>query len=78
MDDYGDVVVYRSADGTVRIDRADPVVGISAELLAEADPTLMGVDAGGNLVLPGGYVYRPVRFAQAGVRVLICELVSGP
>lgn len=78
MDEYGDVVVHRSADGTVRIDRADPVVGISAELLAQADPALMGVDADGNLVLPGGYVYRPVRFARSGARVLICELMRAP
>jgi hypothetical protein len=84
MDDYGDAVVTRHDDGRLTVDRADPVIGVSLELLATAGNLLL-VDDDGCILLAGDsqYRYRPVRFAGLTVdssgpcRVLVCERVVG-
>lgn len=79
--DYGDAVVTRQADGTLRVDRADPVVGISIELLAQSDGAAMSIDSDGYVWLAGdpAYRYRPVRFAPGlggTPRIVVCERVT--
>jgi len=84
MADYGDAVLQRHADGRVTVERADDVIGISADLLAElrngADPAAVGVTTDGHLALGSdrSAVYRPVRFVLEGHQhvVLVCERVT--
>lgn len=93
MSDYGSAELREvpNDDGTKRIEvvSADPVIGISVELLADALGWGLWVGGDGLLWLAGDprYRYRPVRFeahvegltpdqAVEGARVLICERVS--
>lgn len=84
---YGDATITTAygADGKIEryvVERADPVIGMSLELLAQAGWTLP-VDESGCILLAGDprYRYRPVRFAgttidsQGPVAVLVCERV---
>lgn len=93
MGDYGtaEFRAHYGDDGKVErveVVHADPVIGISLELLAQSTGSRQGlwVDADGMLWLAGDprYRYRPVRFeclvdglqpgqAVEGTRVLICE-----
>lgn len=80
MADYGDATITRHDDGRLTVGRADPVIGISLELLAQAGERLP-VDASGCILLASDprYRYRPVRFAglladaSGPCRVLVCE-----
>ena len=79
---YGDMVVERRPDGSVVVVRADQTVGISVQVLAEADPGVVTVDPAGNLVFAQQVAYRPVgfggdRIVDAGgpMLVLVCEKV---
>lgn len=88
-DGYGDAEVRRLDDGNLVVARADDVIGISVELLAEALGVGLWVDGEGLLWLAGDpkYKYRPVRFADTfthgltadsaveGARVVVCERV---
>lgn len=87
-DGYGDAEIRQLDDGTLEIVRADDVIGISVELLAEALGSGLWVDGDGLLWLAGDptYKYRPVRFATfargltadsavEGTRVIVCERV---
>lgn len=79
MADYGDAILKRHDDGRITIERADPVIGITIELLADADPALLRVTSEGHLSMgsDGLTLYRPVRFDPAhGTHVVICERVS--
>lgn len=91
MSDYGDATITRAADGSLVVERADDVIGISVELLAQAVGWGLHVGGDGLLWLAGdpSYRYRPVRFvaqvaglepgqAAEGVRVLVCERVTRP
>jgi hypothetical protein len=83
MSEYGDAEIVRAEDGRIEVVRADPVIGISLELLASAGDGL-AVDDSGCLLLAGDsrYRYRPVRFAgvtaeaSGPCRVLVCERVT--
>lgn len=91
METYGSAELRQHDDGRVEVVRADPVIGITVELLVQA---LAGdglpVDGQGHIWLAGDcrYRYRPVRFeasvsglqpgqAVEGCRVLVCERVEG-
>lgn len=79
---YGDAVITRQEDGCLVVERADPVIGVSLQLLAEAGESLP-VDESGCILLAGDprYRYRPLRFAGTAidhsgpVGVLVCERV---
>lgn len=75
MADYGDAVMTRKDDGTVVVDRAAPVIGVTVELLADLDVCHVGPDGLLWLDTAGRYRYRPVRFSTEPNRVLICERV---
>lgn len=83
-EDYGDAVITRGDDGRLTVERADRVIGISLELLAQGAEGL-SIDAAGCIVLAGDprYQYRPVRFATnpgdptETARILVCERVEG-
>lgn len=91
METYGTAEIRRHDDGRLEVTHADPVIGISVELLAEAVGGMgLWVDGAGLLWLAGDprYKYRPVRFecavrglpadqAVEGTRVLVCERVEG-
>lgn len=80
---YGDAEIIRNPDGSPCVVRADPVIGMSLELLATAGEHLP-VDADGCLLLGGDpdYRYRPVRFAGLTIEasgpcwMLVCERVT--
>ncbi len=87
-DGYGDAELRRLDDGRTEVVRADDVIGISVELLAEAAGWGLWIGGDGLLWLAGNpeYRYRPVRFvsnlnglgpdeAVEGMRVLVCERV---
>lgn len=85
--DYGEAAIRRSDDGRLVVDRADPVIGISLDLLFGEDGLGgegLPIDESGCIVLAGDprYRYRPVRFvAHPGdrtetARVLVCERVE--
>lgn len=82
-DSYGDAVLERRDSGEVVVVRADDVIGISVELLAESWGNGLSVDRRDGTLWLGGdgnYRYRPVRFVNAsstgeGSRVLVCERV---
>lgn len=84
MNDYGSATVTRHDDGRVTVEQADPVIGITFELLGQSDPELLRVDGEGLLWLGGDqrYRYRPVRFVAhpdvpgEGARILVCERVG--
>lgn len=79
MADYGDATITKNDDGTFTVVHADDVIGISVQLLAEADPAALRVTSEGHLSMgsDGLTLYRPVRFDPAsGTRVLICERVT--
>lgn len=78
MADYGDVVLKRHDDGRIEVIEAPDLVGVSVELLAQADLTGMWVASDGTLCLAGQAWYRPVRFDGMAGRpsVLVCERVS--
>lgn len=81
--DYGDATIIRGLDGKPYVERADAVIGISTQLLADADEHLP-VDSEGCVWLAGDhrYRYRPVRFESgSGVpggpcQVVVCERVT--
>lgn len=91
METYGTAEIRRHEDGRLEVVHADPVIGISLELLAQAVAgDGLSVDGNGYLWLGGDprYKYRPVRFeasvhglgaelAVEGCRVLVCERVEG-
>ncbi|HET8642952.1 MAG TPA: hypothetical protein VFM37_13520 [Pseudonocardiaceae bacterium] len=70
---YGELLCTRHDDGRVIIDRADPVIGVSPQLLADPDLQHVAVDPAGNLVFARQAAYRPVGFAPN--RVLVCVRV---
>jgi hypothetical protein len=72
---YGEVVVQRHSDGSIEILRADPVIGITFELLDQLSPEAAWTNEDGNLVLAEQVAYRPIRFDRDG-RVVVCEQVS--
>ncbi len=79
---YGDMVLQSNDDGSVTVLRADPVIGVSVQLLAQADPLQVAVDPAGNLVFARQTAYRPVGFATGRIvdaggpmLVLVCEKV---
>lgn len=88
-DGYGDATITRLDDGTIVVERADDVIGISVELLQQALGAGLWVGADGLIWLAGNpeYRYRPVRFvsrlnglspnqaAAEGARVIVCERV---
>lgn len=78
MIEYGDAVVTRRDDGRLTVDRADPVIGISVELLAQAGEH-MPVDDDGCIWLAGdpAHRYRPVAFARGTVGSLGPGLAGG-
>jgi hypothetical protein len=84
VSDYGDATITQMTGGRLIVERADRVIGISLELLAQADPVRLPIDESGCIMLAGdpGYRYRPVRFAShptavgEGARVLVCERVE--
>lgn len=79
MADYGNVTLTRHDDGRITVERADPVIGVSVDLLTDADPQGLRVTSEGHLSMgsDGMTMYRPVRFDPAhGTRVLICERVN--
>lgn len=59
----GDAVVIRNADGTRSVERADPVIRVSTELLTSPDNDPDVIEADGTLRLDtaGEYRYRFVR-----------------
>lgn len=80
MADYGTAILKKHDDGRITVEHADPVIGISVELLAEAEmaPGLR-VTSEGYLSMgsDGLTMYRPVRFdPRSGTRVLVCERVN--
>lgn len=88
QDSYGAAEVVRREDGTLKVVRADEVIGISVELLAEALGFGLLVGDDGLLWLGGdpAYRYRPTRFVAPalgltsklpveGARVVVCERV---
>jgi hypothetical protein len=82
-DAYGDATIVRLDDGTLSITRADPIIGMSLELLAQAGDNLP-VDESGCILLAGdpAYQYRPIRFAglttdaSGPCRILVCQRVE--
>lgn len=83
MADYGDAVITSIGGGSLIVERADDVIGISTQLLADAGDNLL-VDEAGCILLAGDprYRYRPVRFASMAIvdsrgpcHVLVCERV---
>lgn len=79
MADYGSATITRKDDGSYTVERADDVIGIAVEVLADADPAALRVTSEGHLSMgsDGLTLYRPVRFDPAsGTRVLVCEQVS--
>ncbi len=88
-DGYGDAELRKHDDGRLVVIRADDVIGISVELLAEAVGFGLWVGGDGLLWLASDprYRYRPVRFvanvagltrdeAIEGARMLVCERVQ--
>lgn len=59
---WGDAVMTRQEDGTVTVDRADPVIGVMPELLDHADPWMFpnGDQEIIQLDTAGEYLYRKI------------------
>lgn len=59
---WGEAVMTRHGDGTVTVDRADPVIGVMPELLNHADPWAFpnGDRETIQLDTAGEYVYRKI------------------
>lgn len=77
---YGDADIARLPDGRVKVTRADEVIGIAVEVLADADPSVLYVDPDGNLVMAGQIAYAPIGFAPdttGAARIIICRRVWG-
>jgi hypothetical protein len=68
----GDAVLVRAADGTVTVERADPVIRVTRDLLAEADAAFYD-DVTETLTLDtaGEYVYRYLRPDLSDSRVVL-------
>jgi hypothetical protein len=60
MSKYGDAIMRRHDDGTVTVERADPVIGVSKELLDEAESWVFpnGDQETIQLDTAGEYLYR--------------------
>lgn len=76
---YGKVIARRLEDGSIVVDRADPVIGVSVELLSRSENGVRVTSDGWlSFGSDGLTLYRPVRFDPAhSTRVLICERVVG-
>lgn len=80
---YGDAEIRRHDDGRLVVLRADDVIGVAVELLAQADDGSLPVDGDGCIWLAGDptWRYRPVRFdappgADGRPVVVVCERVQ--
>jgi hypothetical protein len=69
--DYGEVTVVRHDDGRLEVTHADQIIGVTAELLAQAAGEGLSTDVDGRLVIAGQVRYTPVRFDLDG-RVVVC------
>lgn len=67
----GDATVVRNADGTRGVECADPLIAVSAELLAspDLDPDFVEPDGTLRLDTAGEYRYRYVRDDTLGMRI---------
>lgn len=84
MADYGSAWITRDDNGRLHVQSADPIIGISLELLAQTQDPALTIDDTGCILLAGDprYRYRPVRFAAnpgdptETARVLVCERIE--
>lgn len=77
MADYDAVVFTRSIDGTITVEQAPAIIGVSAALLADDSFDRDTHIRDGHLILDtaGTHRYLPVRFADRG-HVVVCERIT--
>lgn len=75
MAEFGEATILTAADGSLVVERADDVVGVTVQLLAEFPQWGFGPDGLLWLTPSGEYRYRPLRFATRVPGVLVCERV---